>query len=96
MQPVAAIAVSTPSVTGTTGPVGISGARFTDILRSADAAQSGMDKAIRSAMAGPDLKPGELLALQASLYRSSLELDLAGKVVEKISSGLKQTLSTTS
>jgi len=96
MQPIAGITVSTPSVPGTAGPAGISGTKFTDILRRADAAQTGMDEAIRSAMAGPDLKPAELLALQASLYRSSLELDLAGKMVEKVSSGLRQTLSTTS
>jgi type III secretion system YscI/HrpB-like protein len=70
------------------------GGAFADILRKADAAQSGMDGLIARAVSGPEMKPGELLALQASLYRSSLELDLASKIVEKVSGGIKQTLGT--
>ena len=51
-----------------------------------------MDAAIKRASSVPDLPAGELLALQARIYRSSLELDLASKMVEKVSGGLKQTL----
>ena len=40
------------------------------------------------------MSPRELLAMQAGVYRFSQELDLTSKVVEKATSGLKQTMNT--
>lgn len=70
------------------------GPKFADLLRRADGAQSELDSAIGKAIGNPGLGGADLIALQAQMYRSSLELDLASKIVEKVSSGMKQTLST--
>lgn len=58
------------------------------------AAQKRLDEVLVLAQSGKTFTPAELLALQAQVYRSSQELDLAGKVVEKASSGIKQILQT--
>ena len=38
---------------------------------------------------GADLGPAELLALQAGIYRYSEAVDLAAKLVDRVSSGVK-------
>lgn len=58
------------------------------------AAQRSLDQVLASARAGKTFSPAELLAMQAQVYRASQELDLAGKVVEKVTSGVKQILQT--
>ena len=70
------------------------GPKFADLLRRADGAQTDLDSAIGKAVGNPALGGADLIALQAQMYRSSLELDLASKIVEKVSGGIKQTLST--
>ena len=57
-------------------------------------AQARLDKILSLAQSGKSFSPAELLAFQAHAYRASQELDLAGKVVEKATSGVKQTLNT--
>ncbi|MFY2564437.1 ATP-dependent helicase HrpB [Corallococcus terminator] len=57
-------------------------------------AQKRLDRILEMAESGRDFSPGELLALQAQVYRASQELDLAGKVVEKATGGVKQVLQT--
>lgn len=57
-------------------------------------AQSRMDQILQLAESGKSFSPAELLSLQAHVYRASQELDLAGKVVEKATSGVKQVLQT--
>lgn len=57
-------------------------------------AQARLDKILALAQSGKSFSPAELLAFQTHAYRASQELDLAGKVVEKATSGVKQTLST--
>lgn len=57
-------------------------------------AQKRLDRILELAESGRDFTPGELLALQAQVYRASQELDLAGKVVEKATGGIKQVLQT--
>lgn len=57
-------------------------------------AQARLDKILALAQSGRSFSPAELLAFQAHAYRASQELDLAGKVVEKATSGVKQTLTT--
>ncbi|MBK7858236.1 MAG: ATP-dependent helicase HrpB [Archangiaceae bacterium] len=57
-------------------------------------AQTRMDKVLELAQSGKTFTPAELLALQTQMYRASQELDLAGKVVEKATGGVKQVLQT--
>ncbi|NTX12574.1 ATP-dependent helicase HrpB [Myxococcus sp. CA056] len=57
-------------------------------------AQKRLDHILALAESGRDFTPGELLSLQAQVYRASQELDLAGKVVEKATGGVKQVLQT--
>jgi hypothetical protein len=57
-------------------------------------AQLRMEQILSLAESGKSFSPAELLSLQAHVYRASQELDLAGKVVEKATGGLKQVLQT--
>lgn len=62
--------------------------------RTADRMASGermIDKALRSTRAGT-LSYERLLALQAGVYRYTREVELAGKLVERSTSALRQTL----
>jgi hypothetical protein len=53
-----------------------------------------LDKLINGGLSGKNLSNTELLGLQAGMYKYSQELDLCSKVVEKATSGLKDTLKT--
>ncbi|MDP1921535.1 MAG: ATP-dependent helicase HrpB [Myxococcales bacterium] len=64
------------------------------MLDQVQAAQSRMDHILQLAESGKAFSPAELLSLQAHVYRASQELDLAGKVVEKATNGVKQVLQT--
>ena len=44
---------------------------------------------VRGALRGGDLGPGELLALQAGVYRYSEAVDLAAKLVDRATNGVK-------
>lgn len=57
-------------------------------------AQERLDVILKLAESGKTFTPAELLSFQAQVYRASQELDLAGKVVEKATGGLKQILTT--
>jgi hypothetical protein len=58
------------------------------------AAQKRMDAVLELAQSGKTFTSAELLSLQTQMYRASQELDLAGKVVEKATGGVKQILQT--
>lgn len=58
------------------------------------AAQHRLDQILQLAQSGKTFTSAELLAMQAQVYRASQEIDLAGKVVEKATSGVKQVLQT--
>jgi hypothetical protein len=64
------------------------------VLDQVSRAQSRMDQILKLAESGKTFSPAELLSLQAHIYRASQELDLAGKVVEKSTGGVKQVLQT--
>ncbi|MCA2981417.1 MAG: ATP-dependent helicase HrpB [Myxococcaceae bacterium] len=64
------------------------------MLEQVTQAQARMDQILALAESGKSFSPAELLSLQAHVYRASQELDLAGKVVEKATSGVKQVLQT--
>jgi hypothetical protein len=56
--------------------------------------QGVMDRLISEGLSGHNFQNSELLALQAGMYKYTQELELTGKVVEKATSGLKDTLKT--
>ena len=56
--------------------------------------QDKMSQVMQLAMSGKQFSSQEMLALQAGVYRFSQELDLMGKVIEKSTSGIKQTMNT--
>lgn len=64
------------------------------VVEQVQSAQHRLDHVLRLAESGKTFTPAELLALQAHVYRASQELDLAGKVVEKATAGVKQVLQT--
>ncbi|AEI69029.1 hypothetical protein [Corallococcus macrosporus] len=64
------------------------------VLDRVGQAQKRLDHILHLAQSGRSFTPAELLALQAHVYRASQELDLAGKVVEKATGGVKQVLQT--
>ncbi|MFZ5467847.1 MAG: ATP-dependent helicase HrpB [Myxococcota bacterium] len=65
-----------------------------EVLDQVSAAQKRLDQVLAMAQSGKTFTPAELLAMQAHVYRASQELDLAGKVVEKATNGVKQILQT--
>ena len=64
------------------------------MLDQVNAAQNRMEQILQLAESGKSFSPAELLSLQTHVYRASQELDLAGKVVEKATGGVKQVLQT--
>lgn len=64
------------------------------VLDQVTQAQKRLDHVLQLAHAGKSFTPAELIAMQAHVYRASQELDLAGKVVEKATGGVKQVLQT--
>jgi transcription termination factor NusB len=56
--------------------------------------QSKLDQIISKASSGKQFSNQELLAMQAGVYKFSQELELTSKVVEKATSGIKQTMQT--
>jgi len=64
------------------------------VLEQVVEGQDKLDDIIKMAMNGKQYGQQELLAIQASVYKFSQELDLTSKVVEKATSGVKQTMQT--
>jgi hypothetical protein len=56
--------------------------------------QNKLDKIIEMSLSGKSYGNQELLAIQAAVYKFSQELELTSKVVEKATSGVKQTMQT--
>lgn len=69
-------------------------AQTVHVLDSVSQAQQRMDAVLKLAESGRNFTGAELLALQTRVYRANQELDLAGKVVEKATGGVKQVLQT--
>ncbi|MBN1960463.1 MAG: ATP-dependent helicase HrpB [Deltaproteobacteria bacterium] len=68
--------------------------RLAKMLDQMIGGQDKMNRIMKLALSGHQFNSQELLAMQAGVYRYSQELDLTGKVVEKATSGIKQTLNT--
>jgi hypothetical protein len=58
------------------------------------AAQARMDRILALAASGRTFSPAELLSLQAHVAEASQTLDLAGKVLDRVSGGVKTLLQT--
>ncbi len=71
-----------------------SGNGITGLLGDIEKGQGLMDKLINGGISGQQFSNSELLALQAGMYKYTQELELTGKVVEKATTGLKDTLKT--
>lgn len=69
--------------------------RFAELLgdaaRHLDAGRREVDAVIASARRG-DLPPEQLLAIQAGVYRYTQEVELASKVVDRVTNGVKTVL----
>lgn len=68
--------------------------QMVDMLQGLIGGQDKMAAIMKSALSGQKMGPQELLAMQAGVYRFSQELELTSKVVEKATSGIKQTMNT--
>lgn len=71
-----------------------SGSMISDMVASMEKSQVGLDKLINGGLSGKTFTNQEMLSLQAGMYKYSQELDLTSKIVEKATSGLKDTLKT--
>jgi hypothetical protein len=56
--------------------------------------QDKMQGIMNMALSGQQFSPPELIAMQAGVYKYAQELELTSKVVEKATSGIKQTMNT--
>jgi hypothetical protein len=74
-------------------PVADAGPRpILDAVRSLERGQRFVDRVVRQALAGRDFSPDELIAIQAGVYRYTQELELFSRLVEKVVSGMRETL----
>lgn len=64
------------------------------VLSRVERAQGQLESVLALAQSGKTFSPAQLLALQVRIYQASQEVDLAGKVVEKATGGVKQVLQT--
>ena len=85
---------STPA-SSATSPAPRSESRFAELLgdaaRRLDAGRREIDAVIAGARRG-DLPPEQLLAIQAGVYRYTQEVELASKVVDRVTNGVKTVL----
>lgn len=70
------------------------GAGLKKLLGQVVEGQNKLDDIIKMATSGKTYGNQELLAVQAAVYKFSQELELTSKVVEKATSGVKQTMQT--
>jgi hypothetical protein len=69
-------------------------ASMTSMVSEMEKGQGLLDKLISGGLKGVKFSNTQLLSLQAGMYKYTQELDLTGKVVDKATSGLKDTLKT--
>lgn len=83
-----------PSVPETSTGAGTGESAFARVLHGLGREVDRGEKVVRKAIegGGKDLGPGELLALQAGVYRYSEAVDLSAKLVDRVTSGVKTVL----
>jgi len=57
--------------------------------REIDSGETAMRSAVASMRAGGDFSPSQLIALQSGVYRYSEAIDLASRLVDRATSGVK-------
>lgn len=67
---------------------------FKSLLDQIVSGQNKLDDIIKLSLSGKKFDHQQLLAIQASVHKFSQELELTSKVVEKATSGVKQTMQT--
>ncbi|MCX7958636.1 MAG: hypothetical protein N3B13_06280 [Deltaproteobacteria bacterium] len=80
------------AVSGPTGKPDTLSHSFRNALTNIDKNYSSIEQQVNLAARNDKLSPSQLLAIQSGVLRSSLELDITSKVIEKISSGIRQTM----
>lgn len=85
---------STPDVKKVEAKAEAKESGFKSMLNQIVDGQNKLDQIIKMATSGKTYGNQELLAIQAAVYKFSNELDLTSKVVEKATSGVKQTMQT--
>lgn len=83
---------SIQSINNTQIKQNITGHSFKDALANIDKNYAFIEQQVNMAANNSKLSPSQLLAIQSGVLRSSLELDITSKVIEKVSSGVKQTM----
>ncbi|MCX7945236.1 MAG: hypothetical protein N2746_12080 [Deltaproteobacteria bacterium] len=83
---------STSSVANSSSKQNIIGTSFKEILTNIDKNFINIEQQVNFAVRNDKLSPAQLLALQSGVLRSSLELDITSRLIEKITSGIKQTM----
>jgi len=76
------------------GAGGLEKAGMKRLLDQVAGGQGKLDQIIKMATSGKTFNQQELLAIQAGVYKFSQEMELTSKVVEKATSGVKQTMQT--
>ncbi|HEX4621641.1 MAG TPA: ATP-dependent helicase HrpB [Myxococcaceae bacterium] len=69
-------------------------AAMSSMVAEMEKGQGLLDKLIQGGLKGVKFNNTQLLSLQAGMYKYTQELDLTGKVVDKATTGLKETLKT--
>jgi hypothetical protein len=67
---------------------------FKGVVKELMAGQNKMEDLMKVAMSGAKLNNQEMLGIQAGVYMFSQQMELTSKVIEKATSGIKQTLNT--
>ena len=68
--------------------------KIDDFIKGVFDDQDRIEKMMGRYMDGADLSQGELLQLQSTIYAYAQKIDLASKVVDKATGGLKQVMNT--
>lgn len=73
---------------------GTSDAGLKNMVKNLVDGQNKMEKIMDLALSGRQFSPQEMLIMQAGVMRYSQEVELTGKVVDKATAGIKQTMNT--
>lgn len=66
--------------------------RFRDLVQDLEKGEDFVDRVIRRAMAGRDLTPEQLIAVQAGVYRHSQQMETFSKLVDSVAGSVRRTL----
>lgn len=87
---------TTPTVAETTATGGDFRSLLRDAAESLARGESSIDAAVHRLTRGRTLSPEELIALQATVYRHAAEVEMAAKLVDKLTSGVRTLLTSQS